>query len=145
MVGDPKETRTILNKMFHEKFLQLREIPKQGSREAPNCAYIWTMDTAAICRMLCEQSYKSQANLMVRKSSVCKKHKVLQTKISLLADADEQADRMRAETYTAEMQKLGDALDKLDNALLELDHQIMLFRDYDEIDPTKRSSKDPLL
>jgi len=141
LVGDPKETRTFLNEMFKEKFLQLREIPKQGSREAPNCAYLWTSDINAISRMLCEHSYKAQANLMVRKADIVKKHKVLQTKIGLLADTDEQADRMRAEAYTAEMDTLGLALGKLDNGLLELDHQIMMFRDFDEIDPTKRSKK----
>ena len=89
-------------------------------------------------RPLC---WGSQANLMVRKADIVKKHKVLQTKIGLLADTDEQADRMRAEAYTAEMDTLGLALGKLDNGLLELDHQIMMFRDFDEIDPTKRSKK----
>lgn len=132
LLGTLKETKILLNKMFFDGFLLLREIPKQGIREPASCVYIWTFDIIAISKMLIEQCYKVQGNLTVRRAAVQSQYSSAKAQVRKLDDSDEKADRSRAEQYEEEIRQLSDKLDKLDGALLEVDEQLLVFQDFEE-------------
>lgn len=137
LVGSFKYTKTLLNRMLRGQFLALREVPKQGNREPSNCLYLWTCNLAAICIMMCQRCFKTKANLGVRWNAVQQKYLETKRKVDQIpADLEEdeeaeEADLKRAKEHRDELDALQLTLDKLEHAKLEVDAQLLIFRDFE--------------
>ena len=137
LVGSFKYTKTLLNRMLRGQFLALREVPKQGNREPSNCLYLWTCDLEAICIMMCQRCFKTKANLGVRWIAVQQKYLEIKRKVDQIpADLEEdeeaeEADLKRAKEHRDELDALQLTLDKLEHAKLEVDAQLLIFRDFE--------------
>eukprot|EP00050_Salpingoeca_kvevrii_P014400 m.35820 g.35820 ORF g.35820 m.35820 type:complete len:327 (+) comp5740_c0_seq1:569-1549(+) len=118
IVGQPKETKKLLNQLFRAHFIFLREIPKQVDRAPSRCIFLWGAELERAIAAVLSSCYRAQANLIARRRMIEQRLAELQSKSHLLEDLTQ----VRAKLFAG--------IERLQLAGLQIERQIMLLRDY---------------
>jgi transcription initiation factor IIE alpha subunit len=112
-----RETRERLYHMYRDEVVTFQEVPRRADHHPNQTFYLWAFDARRVTGELLDRMYKGALNLRLRRQ------KEVGEKGDLLANKD----NIRDEVEAAHFDRLTTALDRLDQALENVDETIMLF------------------
>lgn len=112
-----RETRERLYRMYADLLLTVQEIPRRADHHPNQTFYLWTFNMQQVVEELTQRMYKGALNLRLRRQ------KETQEKRDLLANKE----NIRDDVEAAHFDQLTTTLDRLDQALENLDATLMLF------------------
>lgn len=112
-----RETRERLYYMYMDEMVTFQEIPRRADHHPNQTFFLWTFNMKQVGEEVVQRMYKGALNLRLRRQ------KETEEKKDLLANKD----NIRDEVEAAHFDQLTIALDRLDQALENLDETLMLF------------------
>lgn len=114
------EARRRLYDLYRDKLIHLQEIPKRSDHNPVHTMYTWSVNTFHIERVIRERVQDSICKLRSRRDFIAKENKELIARSSQLVE----------ENDLEKFDKLSQGLDRLDRSILQLDENLMLYRDF---------------
>ena len=116
-----KDTRICLYRMLQDRLVSFQEVPRRVDHNPGATFFLWTVNARAVRLSLLDQLYKTMFNLYTRRRHEEQNGKELTEQRS--ESAPEGAEKAKLEQYACR-------LDRLDQALFRLDQVILLFNSF---------------
>jgi len=121
-----KDTREVLHRLFRENYIELFNINQGKMHNPTNMIYLWGFSQSKSTRVISDNVCTAFCNLRLRRQ-----HEVEVGKdfIERAKDAGS-TDENENEADKLEYSRFCRGLERLDNALLQLDETVMVLKDY---------------
>lgn len=117
-----KEVRRLLYTLHRAGFASLQEIPRSADRMPQKCFYVWGVSRAGVCARFVECTYFAWCNLRLRATDESERAKPVLDKVDTATRITEKEKRS--------VEQWKKAADRLEQAMHQLNHVLMLFHHF---------------